>query len=562
MLSSRMEDTAKVIGGMSNSVRRRRSQRSRGPRLNTQTCQEAHDTSSLSSDEGGKGFSDGNDDGVGNCSSRKEMNLNQCVSRLPTESEKPRKRSRKEDVRLDVLFANIDSQDGHKRSSEGVLAPANWKSSSSMKEGFESESSAMDTRHELGRDGIENKTKVKKVTLKVAGVRHTIDTNSAGTTSSSSSGTPVPQLKCTLKGNPVDDCSLGGKTGCGLQGIPWKDFSKVGFSLWKEDSSIGKLPSKNQSGKQEDPVCNSRRAPKKHLMNGAFDVEDDDNEIRFLEKLKNSKLASGHKYDYEPDKRHKKLSKISQIRGDRKRKSPHGETNHEEEEAINGNTDAKAKKKVRKEPVGSAVEPIREMTLMTRRRALQSGKDPSAGLVEFPNGLPSPPRKKKETLTEVEQQLKKAEAAKRRRLQNEKAERESQEEAIRKILGQDSGRLTREEKKKKRQEELAKEKAAEALRRAANSIRLDMGPNGSTVTFPNEIGLPEIFNSKPNGYPPPRGICAGPSCSNPYKYRDSKTMLPLCSLQCYKLVQGNFQSDEGFTGDTNSIKNDLKVAEF
>lgn len=452
MLSSRMEETAKVIGGMSNSVRRRRSQRSRGPRLNTQTCHEAHDTSSLSS------------------------------------------------------------------------------------------------------DGIENKTKVKKVTLKVAGVRHIMDTNSAGTTSSSSSGTPVPQPKCTLKGNPVDDCSLGGKTGCGLQGIPWKDFSKVGFSLWKEDSSIGKLPSKNQSGKQEDPVCNSRRAPKKHVMDGAFDVEDDDNEIRFLEKLKNSKLTSGHKYDYESDKRHKKLSKISQICGDRKRKSPHGETDHEEEEeAINGNTDAKAKKKVRKEPFGSAVEPIREMTLMTRRRALQSGKDPSTGLVEFPNGLPSPPRKKKETLTEVEQQLKKAEAAKRRRLQNEKAERESQEEAIRKILGQDSGRLTKEEKKKKRQEELAKEKAAEALRRAANSIRLDMGPNGSTVTFPNEMGLPEIFNSKPNGYPPPREICAGPSCSKPYKYRDSKTMLPLCSLQCYKLVQGNFQSDEGFTGNTVNV---------
>ena len=38
-------------------------------------------------------------------------------------------------------------------------------------------------------------------------------------------------------------------------------------------------------------------------------------------------------------------------------------------------------------------------------------------------------------------------------------------------------------------------------------------------------------------YPPAREKCAGPSCNNAYKYRDSKTRLPLCSLQCYKAVQ-------------------------
>jgi len=39
-------------------------------------------------------------------------------------------------------------------------------------------------------------------------------------------------------------------------------------------------------------------------------------------------------------------------------------------------------------------------------------------------------------------------------------------------------------------------------------------------------------------YPPPRENCVGPSCTNPYKYRDSKTKVPLCSLKCYKAVQG------------------------
>lgn len=40
-----------------------------------------------------------------------------------------------------------------------------------------------------------------------------------------------------------------------------------------------------------------------------------------------------------------------------------------------------------------------------------------------------------------------------------------------------------------------------------------------------------------DSYPLPREKCAGPSCTNAYKYRDSKTNLPLCSLRCYRAVQ-------------------------
>uniref|UniRef100_A0A0D3A807 INO80 complex subunit B-like conserved region domain-containing protein n=1 Tax=Brassica oleracea var. oleracea TaxID=109376 RepID=A0A0D3A807_BRAOL len=53
---------------------------------------------------------------------------------------------------------------------------------------------------------------------------------------------------------------------------------------------------------------------------------------------------------------------------------------------------------------------------------------------------------KKENLSEMEQQLKKAEAAQRRKVQILKAARESEAEAIRKILGQDSSRKKREDK--------------------------------------------------------------------------------------------------------------------
>lgn len=54
-----------------------------------------------------------------------------------------------------------------KRSSEGVLAPTNWKSTS------------MVGSFGVGPDGLENEKKVKKVKLKVCGVTHTIDAKSA-----------------------------------------------------------------------------------------------------------------------------------------------------------------------------------------------------------------------------------------------------------------------------------------------------------------------------------------------------------------------------------------------
>ncbi|KAB5556124.1 hypothetical protein DKX38_007033 [Salix brachista] len=131
------------------------------------------------------------------------------------------------------------------------------------------------------------------------------------------------------------------------------------------------------------------------------------------------------------------------------------------------------------------------MSVTTCQRALQTGKDVSSGfasLIEFPYGLPpAPPKKKKEKLSELEQQLKRAEAHQRRRMQAE---------AIRKILGQDSTRKKREDKLKKRQEEMAQERATNAMV-ASDHVRWVMGPAG---TFPSEMGLPSIFDSRPCRY--------------------------------------------------------------
>jgi hypothetical protein len=45
------------------------------------------------------------------------------------------------------------------------------------------------------------------------------------------------------------------------------------------------------------------------------------------------------------------------------------------------------------------------------------------------------------------------------------------------------------------------EKAARAEELARNSIRWVMGPTGTVVSFPDSVGLPSIFNSKPCRYP-------------------------------------------------------------
>nr|VDC77920.1 unnamed protein product [Brassica rapa] len=182
----------------------------------------------------------------------------------------------------------------------------------------------------------------------------------------------------------------------------------------------------------------------------------------------------------------------------------------------------------------------------TRTRALQSVKDPyssnGSGPLEFPDGLPCPSSKRqKQKLSEVEQQFKKAEAAQRRRIQSEKAAQEAEAEAIRKILGQDSGRKKKEEKIKKQQEERAQERATRSSTLPSDTIRLVIGPSGTTLTFSEDIGLPEIFKPITHSYPPPREKCVGPNCEKAYKYRDSKSKLPLCSLTCYKAIQAKMQ---------------------
>lgn len=324
--------------------------------------------------------------------------------------------------------------------------------------------------------------------------------------------------------------------------------SDIGLCSAKSSHASLDTTSKADSGKTNTyPVRKSNRISKRRVLD-----DDDDEEIQFVRTVKMGKVVGAEEdvdEDEERNRKHKKLSKVMKQNveyprgvGTSDKKDKSGKASFDDDDDYvkdeeEGLSDAEVEvesKSGRARRRESLSEVKTEMTVTTRRRSGHSGN-----LIEFPGGLPpAPPRKRKEDGLEVDQQLKKAEAAQRRKLQVEKAARESEAEAIRKILGQDSSRKKKEDKIKKQQQDKAKEKAAESIARRSDTVKWVMGPSGTIVTFPEELGLPSIFNSRPQSYPPPRETCAGPECTNPYKYRDSQSNLPLCSLQCYKAMKG------------------------
>lgn len=492
-----------IFNDMNQTMRKKRSDRR--PRNDVQ--QENNNSSLPSSPPSNNGSKGPSDDNGGHDTKyhRKILNLNQCNSRASyTNSE------------LETQASSDDKDNGADTSE--VFA-SNYKETK-YDDGHNSGSLDADSDAK-GADNV-----LKKVKLKVGGVIRTIHAKPSALKPPHRS-----KQKQNSQENPdPQDLSSG------LRGIPWKDFSRSGFSVGKTSSSKRPITKNNNS------VNNNKRVAKKRVLDDDNDDEDDDAELRYLAKMK----LKSTKVDDEEEggsKKHRKISSVLKREGfqssqaEKERKKL--ETGRDSED-----TDYTGEDRASGDIFGE--ESSREMTVTTRRKALQSGRDISgdtaASVVEFPHGLPpAPPRKQKEKLSEVEHQLKKAEAAERRKIQAAKAARESEAEAIRKILGQDSSRKKRENKLKQRQEELAQERNLNAATLSSNTIRLMIRPTGTVVTFSDDIGLPNIFESKSCSYPPPREKCAGPACSNPFKYRDSRSKLPLCSLQCYKAVQEKTQ---------------------
>ncbi|KAF3635355.1 hypothetical protein FXO38_24674 [Capsicum annuum] len=431
-------------------------------------------------------------------------------------------------------------------------------------------------------DGVANDTKVKRIKLKVGGATCIIQTKnssdgSSKSAQSSDSSRPrqnlTPQVCSKLKDNPSEDAPLADKkSGSNTFGVETK--SEVGRTkqqqallTGKEVKKISSQGSEHTDNEKKEILSNvevkQMKKKDKQMKESSETPVETKSEVghtkrqRALPSGKEVKRTSSQVSTYTD---HEKKELLSDGEAKRSKKKESTETpvetksevaltkrqrallsskeakrissqdseysDYEKKELLSDGEVSRSKKKEKqlKESSETPVETKREIGLTTRQRALLLKRDSSTSsvdLIEFPSGLPpAPPQKQKHKLSEVELQLKRAKANQKRRMQHEKAAWESEAEAIRKILGQDSSRKKREEKLKTEQEELA-QKAAKEL--PPNTIRTVIGPSGTTVTISHDIGLPSIFDSKPCNYPPPREKCSGPSCENTYKYRDSKT---------------------------------------
>ncbi|KQK12526.1 INO80 complex subunit B [Brachypodium distachyon] len=509
-------------------LKRPRSVASRKPRPKDQLASEYKDISCAASS---RSISPDDDTGVeGSGHRRKELYLNGPEMRGSAEHRgEVSKKARREDRAggdHDVGHNRSSKSKDSKHSSQGVLALACARNSGSPD----------NSQLPSGDTNVPPQNRVRKLKLKVSGLTRTVHTK------------------------PIQEAGEGGTPGtsdgsfhCDKQ----KDSGQQKHHSTNKDTQgnhiDGKHGDKHGISPPSDLVRKSKRVPKKRTL----ESDDEDGELRYLEKLKAAKvapeqtIATDHSvaYDYlEDGLRKKKLSKVSKNRsapyevdddftvsqsirdGSKKLKLGGNDDFIEEEES--GRDEPK-------EADSPSSVKIETPGLTTRQRALHGRGGHGESVIEFPDGLPTAPSRRqgqKEKLSEVEIQAKKAEVAQRRKMQVEKAEREQQTEAMRKILGIDTEKKKEERKQKERED---KEKQARFEEYKRSCIQCVMRPEGTVITFPEKMGLPSIFNSKPISYPPPREKCAGPSCPNPYKYRDSKTKLPLCSLQCYKAVQGS-----------------------
>lgn len=160
--------------------------------------------------------------------------------------------------------------------------------------------------------------------------------------------------------------------------------------------------------------------PKKRVLDGEFDDGEEDDELRYIERLKTCKgsadyTAENEKYGEDGAKK-RKLSKVAKVRStpyvvdedynfsrmskDGKKKSRSGRLSEdsdyvEEDEPVSDDNPEEKRKKQKKLPADSSPD-VRLEPLTTRQRALHPGKDRSgSSLIEFPDGLPpAPPRSK------------------------------------------------------------------------------------------------------------------------------------------------------------------------
>ena len=190
-------------------------------------------------------------------------------------------------------------------------------------------------------------------------------------------------------------------------GVKWKDMSQINSGSQIEDSLTG-IPLNHE------PVRKSNRVPKRRVLDvGLNEDDDEDEEIRYLEKLGTSKNPGGNEdgKDYRIQKKRvilkvpKRRLVIDGLHGDavgdygsprlgrdsRKKSRLEKEFEYidyvEEEEAISDEEPGSTGKKLKKGSPSRYVEEWKESTPTTRTRATQYGIGSSVSSIDLSNYL-------------------------------------------------------------------------------------------------------------------------------------------------------------------------------
>jgi hypothetical protein len=180
------------------------------------------------------------------------------------------------------------------------------------------------------------------------------------------------------------------------------------------DTSLEGMPEHSVDMKQlevHQSARKSKRVPKSRLLGEVFDdgEENDDDEIRYLEKLRTSKLASNYGAEYEDEdevgsQKQQIVPRISNTevynynvdlrynysRSDKESMLSRAgrafeDNDYCEEEESFSDDEPEPKKKLSRE-IDASDDFETEMAVTTRQRALKRGK--AISVIEFPNGLP------------------------------------------------------------------------------------------------------------------------------------------------------------------------------
>ena len=138
---------------------------------------------------------------------------------------------------------------------------------------------------------------------------------------------------------------------------------------------------------------------------------------------------------------------------------------------------------------------------------------------------------KPKELTE-EMRAKKAEIALQRRLHNQRQQEINKQETIRRLLARQTHT-----KKKDNERKLSRYDPN------LSYVSYISNRDGITLTYPQSLQIdltPKLATHTIRDTP----VCAVPSCSSPSRYRDPDTLLPSCSLLCYKRLKPAIHSRE------------------